>query len=346
MALLSGMVILGSSLLSLVESDYIQANAASATYLAAWEMPTIVFYTPAPGQPTYTAMNGHLDTKTPTPTFGPVAGCVPPVNWVSVMSQVGDSLQSLAIQYHTSAAELAENNCLPSDLLNLTPGIFLFVPAPPTLTPTIVQATATLLSPTPTITATIYRCGAPAGWVAYIVRQGDTLFRLSWLTGVSVFQVQQANCMGRSTTIVTGQTLYLPFIPVFTPVPSRTPFPTLIIPTNTTAATFTPVSPIFTPTSTSAPPEFTPTTTSGIPTPTITPVPTDTSLPPTPTNTPVTPTATMPAPPIPTATTATPIDPTIPPPVDAITAQPLTTEVYIPSSASLYNSNHDGNLAE
>ncbi len=114
---------------------------------------------------------------------------------------------------------------------------------------------------------TVYLCGPPPGWVLYTVQPGDTLYRLSRVLGVSITEIQSANCLGNETLIRSGEKLYLPRIP-----------PTPILPTS-------PVPPIFIPTVTPLPTES-PTATEPLPSPMPTEVPT---LPPTqpPTDTPI-----------------------------------------------------------
>lgn len=157
----------------------------------------------------------------------------------------------------------------------------------PTSTPTP-QSSAT---PQP-YTATSQVCTPPAGWVIYIVRAGDTLASISQAAGVSVAQLQQANCL-TSSTIYVGQQLYVPYpilptaIPTstFTPLPTFTatliPYPSATatstaFPTNTATPTRT-----ATPTSTGAPTNTATATSTGLPTntPTSTPVPTNTATP-------------------------------------------------------------------
>lgn len=314
-ALLSALVIFGGAVLSLVESDFIKAKSASATYLAAWDMSAIEPFTPAPGEPTFTAVPVGKETLTSTPTFGPVAACQIPPGWSSVMVRPGDTLDGLAKMYQVSTMEIAKANCLATDQLELSPGTFLFVPIP-TLTPIVLTATPTLVKALVTLahTSTKIICGVPVGWVLYRVRSGDTLYSLSRLTGVSVFQIQQANCMGSSTLIVTGQSLYLPFIPVVPVIPSPTLLPTAIIPTSTLAATPTLFIPSATPTLTKIPPSATTTATATYIPPTATftqtQIPTETNTPQPPTATPIPPSATDE--PIPTVT-ETSILPTSPP---------------------------------
>jgi LysM repeat protein len=164
---------------------------------------------------------------------------------------------------------------------NLTPSS----PVPsPTATPTpdayptiIVENTQTTI---PLATETI--CAPPSGWVTYVVQPNDSLFNLGLKFGVTVADLQEANCMGASVVIYAGQRLYVPN------VPTRIP----------------PVSPTRIPTESASP-------TTPEPVSTETPFPTDT---PQPTNT-TNPTNTLTPPPLPTDTF--PTDTLTPPPTEA-----------------------------
>jgi LysM repeat protein len=112
--------------------------------------------------------------------------------------------------------------------------------------------------PTKTPTPDIQSCGPPSGWVQYTVVAGDNLYRLGIAFGVSVSDLQWANCIGSSTTIRAGSNLW---------VPNR--------PTNTSDVTNT-ITPTKTSTNTPLPPTNTSTPTN---TATSTPTPTDTSTP-------------------------------------------------------------------
>ena len=139
------------------------------------------------------------------------------------------------------------------------------------------------------------KCGPPSGWVIYIVRPGDTLYSLSRIYGVSVSQIQAANCLGNGNRIFAGQQLWVPFL---LPLPTATLYPT-------TAPTFT-VTPLA-PTATPVPPTIAPTETAGSPVPLDTPTsaPTETRMEPA-----AEPTTSIPA------ETPTEALPTEPPPVD------------------------------
>ncbi len=125
--------------------------------------------------------------------------------------------------------------------------------APATFTPAPLPATDTPAAPpapsnTPVppaatkapVTTAGGTCQPPASWIVYPTQLGDTLNSLATRTGVTVFDLQQANCLA-SYTIQPGQNIYLPMVPptpTFTPVPQATG---TRLPTPTRTAT--PVSP-------------------------------------------------------------------------------------------------------
>lgn len=234
----------------------------------------------------------------PTPTFPSLLypGCPPPEGWLPYWVESGDSIYELALRTGTSVYVLREGNCMEAE--EVQPGRIIYLPPSFFITPTPVPIT----------------CGPPPDWVKYIIRPEDTLWNLSRRLGVSVEEIQQANCM-TTTRLRVGQPIYLPAVPpTLTPTPSRTP---TVTPTSTPTRTPTPTpsaTTTFTPTHTpTASPTFTPSPTGTVTptfTPTFTPTPTPTAtgtptlIPtsaPTPTLTPG-PTSTFT--PAPTATTA------------------------------------------
>lgn len=245
LGLLSVMIVVGGMSLALAEGYVPQPPATlTATEPALPSAPTgtVIPLLPSP-------------TETPSATPVPPTNCPPPTGWTLVLIYPGDTLESLAVRYHTTPAALMAANCLVSP--NLLAGYGLYVPPVPTATP--------------------IPCGAPFGWVQYIVQPGDNLYRISQLFRVTVSELQQANCLGYSTTIYTGQKLWVPNVATSTPplppvtieFPSSTPVPTNTA-TPTTTSTVTPTTP---PTNTSVPPTETPSPT---------PTPTGTNTPPTP----------------------------------------------------------------
>ena len=168
--------------------------------------------------PTATASLTEIqaESQTASATLAPLATCAPaPANWIRISIATGDSIYSIAQRYRTTTEDLSAANCLTS--LDLPVGYVLLVPP--------VQATVTAVP-----------CGPFAGWVrAYVVQRGDNLFRIGLSYGVTVTQLQRANCMGSSTTIFAGQRLWVPN------VPTRTPAVTLIPNSPTASNTSQPV---------------------------------------------------------------------------------------------------------
>lgn len=192
--------------------------------------------------------------------------CTPPDGWSVMMVQVGDTLDSLASSYGTTADALMKANCLLSNKIIV--GMPLYVPHPPTAT-------------------SEKACGAPPSWVYYTIRHGDTLYKISKMYGITVEELMEANCLV-SNQIITGKSILVPNVtPILstatvtftsTPLPSFTPQPTYtatppptttLSPSDTPTATLPVISPTETPTPTASPdPSETPT-----------PTPTDTSTP-------------------------------------------------------------------
>jgi LysM repeat protein len=295
-----GMVvfIFGALLLSLSE-DAGFAQAMITPDAAASPTDTVPPITPPPG------ITLVVRSPSPSPTTAQPrsTSCQPPSGWRSYTVMAGDQLSAIAIDIGRPIQELMEANCMITP--ELIPGTLLYLPPPPTATLT---ATASL-EPTITLTTTVVwptrtpqpSCGPYRGWVLYTVQPGDNLFKLSQAFGVSVYQLQQANCL-QGTLIQAGNRIYVPNIATRTPViaptdsptptltPSRTTVPSSLTPTNTVSpsasATLTPTA-----SSTMLPPSGTPTdapTGTATPTPTLTLTPTVTEPSPTDTGTPTT----------------------------------------------------------
>ncbi|MBL7161302.1 MAG: LysM peptidoglycan-binding domain-containing protein [Anaerolineales bacterium] len=286
---LTSTVILGGSLVLAVAEDQtliaqIPADTNTATVTPSPTLSPTPLPTQKPGEPTYTASPTSSPTEPPTstPETPPPTSCPPPSGWEQITVNQGDTLDSLAAKHNTTAEELSEANCLL--VSNLPPGSKIYAPK---------------LPPTPTYVT----CGPPPGWVYYTVKSGDNLYRIGLAYGVSVYQLQQANCLGSSTYIRTGQQIFVPNVP--TVAVSATPTSTA---SATATATTAPATATATATATaggaptaSATPTASPTnTTVPTATATATTVPTETAtLLPTATDTPV-PTET--ATPVPSAT--------------------------------------------
>lgn len=198
------------------------------------EMPTLVFILPVissqTSEPTIPV------TSSPTPTLTPIPGCPIPAGWTTIILQNEELSGAIALRYGISVDELAAGNCWDYPLNKMLAGTSINVPAgdvvvsptpglwcPPQDDQPCVPAIVPSPSPTPTATKT---CQKRTDWMRYTVRSGDTLYYLSRMLGVSIYALQQANCMGSSTILRAGQILYVPFLPPPPPLPTWTPHPT------------------------------------------------------------------------------------------------------------------------
>lgn len=250
-ALISSAIILGSISLSLVESGSALALIATDTSTSS-PSPTIPVETVPAGFPTFTPTSTH--TPTATSTTPPPKNCPPPAGWGQIEYQMDETWESLAQKYGVTVEELLKSNCFDVNVLPI-PGSVINVPLLPSPTATTMPTN----TPTRLPTKTSIPCGPPPGWVRYTVRPGDNLYRLSQSLGVSVPQLQLANCLGSSITIRAGQSLFVPFLPVIpTNPPTWTSVPPTSIPPTLPPPTSTPVPPTQPP-PTTAPTQLPPT---------------------------------------------------------------------------------------
>jgi LCP family protein required for cell wall assembly len=101
------------------------------------------------------------------------------------------------------------------------------------------------LTPTPTWPPSALACPPPAGWSAYRVRVGDTLFSLARTHLLTVHDVQVGNCLSEDLIRV-DQILFLP-LPTPTPTPTASPTPppdASPTPTSPPTPTATPTDPL------------------------------------------------------------------------------------------------------
>jgi len=276
-ALLVSILVIGALSISLAEGRLTIAPADTPTSMPVPSSTIVVMInapTDQPGAATATtsvkpSATPLIITTAPAPTT-----CPAPAGWVAYTIQPGDTIDSLAITHMVSAQQIATSNCLIS--MSIMPGTYIFLP------PVAFTATNTLQP----VTSTPVPCGPPRGWVHYTVRPGDTLFGLSIDFGVSIAKLQQANCMGTSTLIISGQQLHVPNVPTRTPTTrpvQKTATPTwtktaTLRPTITNTKTFTPYptssfTPVPSGTTTYTPVPATSTLTA-TPTPTLTETPT------------------------------------------------------------------------
>ena len=219
LAVLSATLVIGGISLALAES-YVPVipptPTATQVLFPTFSSPTTVPSASISIPSTQTPLPASTNTVPPPPT-----SCPPPAGWVAVPVGPGDDLTTLAFRYHSTPQQLSVANCLFSN--NLPFGSYLYVPPVPT--------------------QTSVPCGPPPGWVRYIVQSGNTLFSLSQAYGVSLSQLQFANCMAANQYyLYAGQTLWVPNVVTRTPRATSTPTLTpivIIFPTITGTATAT-----------------------------------------------------------------------------------------------------------
>ncbi len=189
---------------------------------------------------------------------------------------------SLALSENAGPRPNAADSDFPDDLtataLAQIPGTIVTItptPASPTSPPTssgaitLAPFTPTNSVSTPATIATLSgNCGPPPGWVkTYVVRPGDTLFRIAVNYSTTTAALQLANCKGSSTNISTGEILWVPNVAPLTPGVTNVPtFPSSTsVPTDPLTETSLPFTGTPSPTQTQVPATHTPL-------PTVTPV--------------------------------------------------------------------------
>lgn len=164
----------------------------------------------------------NTPTLPPPPTATP--SCAYPKGWVAYVILSGDTLESLAEKSGTTVEDLYTGNCLEGKSLVISAKLYL--PPPPTVTVTPTKTNqpteAQAASPTFTVTPTALSQCPPAGWVSYVVKAGDNLYRIGLAYGVTVDLLMSANCL-TSENIRTGQVLYVPNVKPRLPTSTATP---------------------------------------------------------------------------------------------------------------------------
>ena len=228
------LLVIGGITLSLAENATPVPNTPSP-----FPSPTQVIELFAPTETLAITAPTSTDTPTtiPTDTIVPPTSCSVPAGWFQIVLGANDTLYTIAERYKTTTDQLSAANCITN--LNPPPGTSIYVP------------------PVPTVT--VIPCGPYVGWVkTHIVQPGDNLFRIALSYGISYATLQRGNCMGTSTTIYSGQLLWVPNIPTLTPavtstnkpIPTNTPTPTQTIDFSTITPTYTATHDFSTPTST------------------------------------------------------------------------------------------------
>jgi len=114
----------------------------------------------------------------------------------------------------TLSAFTPSQTIVPTQTMSNTPSLTLTSTSTFTQTPSATP-TATLTT-TFTHTPSITPCAPQYAWFIYVVQSGDTFSYIARITGSTVKELMQANCM-IDTLIFPGQRLYVPRLPIETP---------------------------------------------------------------------------------------------------------------------------------
>jgi len=217
LALLSILLVLGGFSLSKAEGMVASNNLDQKPSLPTTpiEIPSTVVTESIEPTPTSSQTTTALPSATIIPTSTPSPSSVPevvatlsptsficthPAGWIAVVVRASDSLFSLAQTYGVTQNDLKLGNCLTGD--SIQAGSLLYVKPRPTSTIAV---------------ATYVSCGPPFGWVSYYIVPGDTLYSIGQRYGVTVSQLQRANCLGSSFSIQVGGILKVPDVSTIEP---------------------------------------------------------------------------------------------------------------------------------
>ncbi len=215
-AFLSGLILIGALTLSLTERGQWSAPSPTQSLEAT---PTVSKTLAQKQHPTSTI------TPVPSDVFQPTE----PTGGQATQAQPDDTPVDLADAYTATPTELDEVNKF--SYHSLFPGVYREVPYVSSLV--IIQDQPVEVTPTATEQALSKKskssksCTKPHGWVAYTVRRGDTLSRLSQRTGASVAQIKKANCMGASNKLRAGKILFIPLAPIVPYMGPPMPLPSI-----------------------------------------------------------------------------------------------------------------------
>ena len=270
-AILSGAIVLGSIALSLAESgsqfpNWIAENSGPENQQQLAGDIRIV-----PVSPDEMKIKKSDATQ---PTSTEQSDCIPDTSGTAFMVLSEGSIAQVAHKYGFEPENLIRLNCLSTGLLST--GQVFYIPLAQEIAAAETPASSDGQKPNAKQPKKNVACGAPSHWVTYVIRRGDTLSSLASKFGISVSQLQSANCIKNPKNLRTGQTIRVPFIQAIVAQPTAArKKPTPVIPTQPSAPTATEVPP--------KPTEVKPTTG---PPKEPTPTPKNTPLPPPPTDTP------------------------------------------------------------
>lgn len=201
--------------------------------------------------PIYNGVEEFLPAPETAPIRGRLLRCGCIFTFIAIMS----AMLALAAPFLTGSSGVGS---LFQFLGGPTPESF-FTPTPLVI-PTIL--------PEPTATVLAEGCTPPAGWVPYTLQAGDDLVAIARQLGITLNDIQQANCNLDLLQLVAGDVIYLPLIGVVpldstsTPSPTATLLPSATatgtpVPTETETATPTRTATLYYPPTRTSPPTAT-----------------------------------------------------------------------------------------
>lgn len=182
--------------------------------------------------PSLTATPSSTATNTPSPTLTPTPTATLTPSQTSTLTPT-PTLTPSATHTATPTPTLTPSNTFtPSATFtpSLTPTSTLFIPtAPPDLILTLNAPTFTPEPPATLPPSFLAGCAPRRDWLPYTVQPGETLFSLAQRFGLTVSQLQSANCLADPRSLQAGTTLYVPPGVVYIPPPAN-PQATLLPP--------------------------------------------------------------------------------------------------------------------
>ncbi|MDI9498646.1 MAG: LysM peptidoglycan-binding domain-containing protein [Bacillota bacterium] len=165
-------------------------------------------------------------TPEPAPAPVPPAPTPTPTQTGTYTVRAGDTLWMVGQKYGVSYLEIARENGIAAPYW-LRVGQVLRIPGTPAPTPTPAPVSP---DPTPSPAPTPAPTPPTPSGTSYVVRSGDTLWKVGQQFGISYLAIAQANGISSPYWLYVGQVLIIPGTSSVTPIPTPQPTP---VPTTT-----------------------------------------------------------------------------------------------------------------